>query len=240
MGHVAELNVSADQQADKSARRDSVPRWTGEQPIPLSFSQEQIWLHTQLVPDIPIYNEPVTIRRDGTLDVPALERSLTEIVRRHPAWRTTFAFADGDPVQVIQPVAPVHLPVVDLSDTPFSQRESEALRLAREAAVRPFDLSRDPLFRGFVVHLSEMDHSVRRPVPGSTKPEMLLATWPTEILNCSAVLTTRSRSAGFASNWRKLKRPFANMTECGMLQWQFDKRVGRSRCSWPLSSRRTG
>jgi surfactin family lipopeptide synthetase A len=127
-------------------------------PLGLSFSQEQIWLHAQLVPNIPIYNEAVTIRRDGTLDVPALERSLTEIVRRHAGWRTTFAFADGDPVQVIQPVSPVHLPVVDLSDIPFSQREAEAVRLARAAAVRPFDLSRDRLFRGLVVHFSEMEH----------------------------------------------------------------------------------
>src|SRR5215471_5715189 len=75
---------------------------------PLSFAQQQIWLHAQLVPQgSPVYNEPVTIHRHGKLDVSVLERVLTEIVRRHEAWRTTFSRGDGEPVQVIQPVTPV-------------------------------------------------------------------------------------------------------------------------------------
>jgi surfactin family lipopeptide synthetase A len=158
MGHVAQLNVSADLETDNSSVRDSVPHSADERSIPLSFAQEQIWLHAQMVPHIPIYNEAVTIRREGTLNVSTLARSLTEIIRRHSAWRTTFAFVDGEPVQVIQPAAPVSLQVVDLSDIPSSQCEHEALRLATDIAVRPFDLSRDALLRAFLVHFSEKEH----------------------------------------------------------------------------------
>jgi surfactin family lipopeptide synthetase A len=158
MGDVASGNLSAGLLAKKSAVSCGIPRSTDEKAIPVSYAQEQIWLHAQLVPHIPIYNEPVTMHRDGILDVPALERTLTEIVRRHAAWRTSFAFVHGDPVQVIHPVAPVHLPVVDLRDTAFSEREPQALRLAKESALRPFDLCRDMLFRGFVVHFSETEH----------------------------------------------------------------------------------
>jgi surfactin family lipopeptide synthetase A len=158
MGDVAQQHVSADLQADRPTASCSIPRSSGDKTIPLSSGQEQIWLHAQLVPYVPIYNEAVTIRRHGTLDVGALERSFTEIVRRHPAWRTGFEFVDGEPVQVIRPVASVQLPVIDLSGVPFSHREAEALRLAADAAVRPFDLSRDTLFRGFVVHLTETEH----------------------------------------------------------------------------------
>src|SRR5271156_615386 len=97
---------------------------------PLSFAQQQIWLHAQLVPGLPIYNEPVTLRRHGTLDVTALGRALSEIVRRHQAWRTTFMPVDGEPVQIVQPPVPVLVPQVDLSHIAESDREVEARRLA--------------------------------------------------------------------------------------------------------------
>jgi surfactin family lipopeptide synthetase A len=137
---------------------EAIPRVADRNAAPLSFAQHQIWLHAQLAPDTPIYNEPVTIRRNGSLDVRVLERALTEIVRRHQAWRTTFSVVDGEPVQVIQPVRPVQLRVIDLSQIPTSQRESEARRLAIEDSVRPFDLSQGPLFRCLVVHLSDTEH----------------------------------------------------------------------------------
>jgi surfactin family lipopeptide synthetase A len=158
MGHAAELNVSADLRPDKSALPHNILRSAGHEAIPLSFTQEQIWLHAQLLPGIPIYNETVTIHREGTLDAPSLAHSLTEIVRRHPVWRTNFALVNGEPVQVIQPITPANLQVVDVSDIPFSQREAAALRLAKEAAMRPFDLHRDTLFRALLVHFSETEH----------------------------------------------------------------------------------
>jgi aspartate racemase len=128
------------------------------QPAPLSFAQQQIWLHAQMVPGLPIYNEPVTVRPRGAVDVPTLGRALTEIVRRHQAWRTNFVLVDGEPVQVVQPVAPVALPQVDLSHLPESERETEARRLANHDALRPFELSQGPLFRALVVRFSETEY----------------------------------------------------------------------------------
>jgi surfactin family lipopeptide synthetase A len=135
----------------------SIPRLSGNT-APLSFAQQQIWLHTQLVPEIPIYNEPVTIRRDGPLDVPVLERALTEIVRRHQAWRTTFTLVNGEPAQVILPAAPVHLRLVDLTGLPSSTRELEAEKLGVAEAVLPFDLSQGPLFRALLVRFRDTEH----------------------------------------------------------------------------------
>ena len=51
--------------------------------IPLSHAQEQVWVHAQLAPELPLYNEPVTIHYSGRLDVSALQRSFNEILRRH-------------------------------------------------------------------------------------------------------------------------------------------------------------
>lgn len=137
---------------------ERVSRLAGVRIAPLSAAQQQIWVHTQLVPEIPIYNEPVTIHRRGSLDVPALERTLTEIVRRHESWRTTFTLVGGEPVQVVDAVKPVQLQVTDLSRFPAMQRESEARRLALEDAVRPFNLSQGPLFRALLVRLSDTEH----------------------------------------------------------------------------------
>ena len=136
----------------------AIPRLRNSGRAPLSFAQQQIWLHAQMVPGIPIYNEPVTIHRHGSLDVAALGLALNEIVRRHEAWRTSFSLLDGEPVQVIEPSRPVPLPVADLRHIPASQRESEARRLAVEDAMRPFDLSRGPLFRVLLVHFSDTEH----------------------------------------------------------------------------------
>ena len=158
MQEVAHRRESVDLSAARWPVSTVVAHSTDDTSIPLSPAQEQIWLHVQLVPHTPIYNEAVTIRRNGTLDVPALERSFTEIVRRHQAWRTAFRFVDGELAQVIHSPAPVHFPVFNLSNVHFSQREAEALRLAAKAAALPFDLSREALFRGFVAHLSETEH----------------------------------------------------------------------------------
>src|SRR5579864_1251793 len=65
--------------------------------IPLSHAQEQVWVHAQIAPEIPLYNEPVTIHYSGPLDVAALERAFNEILRRHEAWRTCFVVVNGQP-----------------------------------------------------------------------------------------------------------------------------------------------
>ena len=63
----------------------------------------------------------------GQLDIAVLERSLSEIVRRHESLRTTFVVVDGAPVQRIAAPEPVKLPVVDLSAAPEATRMEEAL-----------------------------------------------------------------------------------------------------------------
>src|SRR5438067_6932834 len=77
----------------------SIQRRASAGPAPLSFGQEQVWLHTQMAAGFPIYNEPVTVHRNGPLDVGALERSLSEILRRHEAWRTSFQVVNGELMQ---------------------------------------------------------------------------------------------------------------------------------------------
>jgi len=150
--HIAELST------DKAQSLTAVGRRVAGNIVPLSHGQEQIWLHSQLVTDVSLYNEPITIYKAGALDHEMLEQALTEMVRRHEAWRTNFQVVDGQPVQVIGEPYEVRVPVVDLRGIPGPQRDPEALRLAVEDAQRPFDLTKGPLFRVLLIHLSDDDH----------------------------------------------------------------------------------
>ncbi len=141
----------------EESRPSSIPKRSSSGPAPLSYSQQQIWLHSQLAGAYLIYNEPITIHRHGELNVSALERSFTEVVRRHEAWRTTFEWAGDEGVQIVHP-APAHIkiPFVDLRA--HKQPEREALRLATEDARQPFDLAHGPMYRLRLVRLSDDEH----------------------------------------------------------------------------------
>src|SRR5438067_7150298 len=101
-----------------------IPKRKERGPAPLSYSQQQIWLHSQLAGAYLIYNEPITIHRHGELNVSALEGSFAEIVRRHEAWRTIFQWDGGQGVQIVHP-APEHIeiPFIDLRAHPRAEEE---------------------------------------------------------------------------------------------------------------------
>ncbi|HYG64235.1 MAG TPA: amino acid adenylation domain-containing protein, partial [Thermoanaerobaculia bacterium] len=128
--------------------------------LSLSFAQQRLWFIDQLEPGSPLYNMPVALRVEGSLDAAVLALCLGEIVRRHEALRTVFAALQGTPVQVIQPAEPFRLPVVDLSALPESVREELARTLAVAEAGWPFDLAQGPMLRGLLLRLAESDHAV--------------------------------------------------------------------------------
>src|SRR5690242_20624718 len=152
------LEKSLRGQVSLKSVQPSIPRRDASQPIPLSYSQEQVWMHAQLVPDIPLYNEPVTIHYSGELDVAALEASFNEILRRHEAWRTCFKIVDGKPVQDVKGELSVSIPVVDLRQIPEDQRDSAATSIATLEAATPLDLAQAPLFRVRLIRLAEREY----------------------------------------------------------------------------------
>ncbi|HYR08037.1 MAG TPA: amino acid adenylation domain-containing protein, partial [Longimicrobium sp.] len=125
---------------------------------PLSFAQERLWFLDRLDPGGTTYNMAWSLRLQGALDIGAVERSLSEIVRRHETLRTTFREVDGSPVQVIAPFGGFTLPVEDFSGLAEADRETEVRRRVAEDAARPFDLAAGPLFRAALLRLGEEDH----------------------------------------------------------------------------------
>jgi Condensation domain len=135
-----------------------IPHRPADEVVPLSFGQEQIWLHSQLAPEAPLYTESLTIRRRGPLDPEALAACFDEIVRRHDMWRTTLAWADGRLIQQVHADGEAHLRLVDLRHLPEEDREPAALGLAAEDLRRPFDLFLEAGVRAQLVTLSDGDH----------------------------------------------------------------------------------
>ncbi|MDB4948389.1 MAG: tycC3 [Gemmatimonadetes bacterium] len=121
--------------------------------LPLSFAQERMWFIDRLGPGAGAYTIAPAVRLTGALHLPALERALGEVVRRHEPLRTAFPERDGRPVQRVAPAEAFHLPIL-----PFDGDDAELSRRATELGAQPFDLERGPLFRAALLRLGEAEH----------------------------------------------------------------------------------
>jgi len=139
---------------------ESIKPITRDANLPLSFAQQRLWFIDQIDPGNHAYNLPTAVRLTGLLNITALEQSLNAIVSRHETLRTIFATVEGQPVQKIQPITDITIPIVDLRGHERSpqQREVEAKRIALEEAQRPFKLAQGPLLRVMLLQLDEAEY----------------------------------------------------------------------------------
>jgi amino acid adenylation domain-containing protein len=126
--------------------------------LPLSFAQQRLWFLDQFEPNSSLYNIPIALRLAGTLNIPALEQSLQEIIHRHEALRTNFITVDGQATQIIQTQTNWTVSVVQLQHLSTSEIEIAAQQLVQQQALQPFDLANQPLVRATLVVLSETEH----------------------------------------------------------------------------------
>jgi len=126
--------------------------------VPLSFAQQRLWFLDQLEPGSPAYNIAGALRMAGQLDVRALGRSLSEIVRRHESLHTSFVVVGGLPTQVIASASHLPLAFDDLTALPVAQREADLQRLMKEEVRKPFDLRESPLLRARLLRLAADEH----------------------------------------------------------------------------------
>jgi hypothetical protein len=91
------------------------PRKNRTDRAPLSYGQRRLWFIDQLQPNSSVYNMPAAYRFRGFLDLAALSRAISHIVARHEVLRTTFTTVDSEPLQLINPAAPLDLPLIDIS-----------------------------------------------------------------------------------------------------------------------------
>jgi len=91
---------------------------------------------------------------EGALDRAALERALTDLLRRHSILRTTYREALGRLVQFVTPAEDISsfaLEVTDVSTVPEPEREARQRAVIGTLRARTFDLSRDLPVRGALI-----------------------------------------------------------------------------------------
>ena len=125
--------------------------------LSLSYAQQRLWFLDQLEPNSALYNIPLALRLEGTINISALEQSLQTIIERHEALRTNFMTVDGEPTPIIHPETTWTVSVVDLTDLSTAEQKTEAQKLAQQQATQPFDLASEPLIRVTLVRLNETE-----------------------------------------------------------------------------------
>ncbi|HEX6036994.1 amino acid adenylation domain-containing protein, partial [Longimicrobium sp.] len=187
----------------ESARRGGAPALPPVVPVPhegrlpLSWAQERLFFLDRLQPGLAFYNVPMAVWLGGGLDVPALERALGEVLRRHEVLRTTFQEHDGTPYLHVAPFTAFHLPVEDLSAA--ADVEAQARRQVEDEAARPFDLQAGPLFRARLLRLTDEDHVLLVSMHHAVSDE-----WSMGVL-------VRELSAGYAAAREGAPSPLAHL-----------------------------
>jgi amino acid adenylation domain-containing protein len=131
---------------------------SGRHIFPLSFAQQRLLFLDQLDPGTSAYNLTRVIRMVGPLDSGVLTQTLDRLVTRHASLRTRFAFEAETGYQIVEDGVEFQLPVLDISRLPETDREAEALRLAKGEGHKSFDLASGPLFRSALIRLGSPDH----------------------------------------------------------------------------------
>ncbi|EAZ88188.1 non-ribosomal peptide synthetase, partial [Crocosphaera chwakensis] len=126
--------------------------------IPLSFSQQRLWFLHQLNPNNSAYTLSSAFQIKGKLNISALEKSFSEIIKRHEILRTNLVDIGGKSFQYIHQNVNFQLPIIDLEDLPTKQREIEAKIKVNQLINIPFDLAEDCLFRVQLLRLDEKNY----------------------------------------------------------------------------------
>ncbi len=138
----------------QTTSRHSIRPGVRTEPLPLSFGQERLWFMDRVEGQQLLYNEHWALHLRGQLDVQALSRAFTEIVRRHEILRTTYAQIDGTLRQMIAAPAPVLLSIRECTHADAQTIQAEVTAAWQE----PFDLTEGPLWRVQLLRTAATEH----------------------------------------------------------------------------------
>ena len=122
--------------------------------VPLSYSQERMWLIQSLEPKNTAYNIAFALRITGPLETELCARAFEILVERHDILRTRIRLVDDNAIQELQPSPGGVLALVDFR----AEGEGAAMRTAEAEAKRPFDLALGPVIRATLYRASTEVH----------------------------------------------------------------------------------
>jgi len=112
----------------------------------LSSAQKRLYILHALERQSIGYNFPSVVSLEGNIETQSLENTIQRLIKRHEALRTSFAVANGEPVQRIHDRVDFKLEVYDRGEKHIQR------------FLRPFDLSLPPLIRVGLIREGSKKH----------------------------------------------------------------------------------
>lgn len=122
--------------------------------VRMSFAQKRLWLHQQMDPNEPFYNNIAVFELKGDVCPVILENAINQIILRHETLRTTYLEEKGQLFQVVHPYKKINLELTDLSSLD-KDKDNIILSLIKREARMPIDLIKGPIIRVRIFRLSE-------------------------------------------------------------------------------------
>ncbi len=154
---IAKLKESSEQVINKHSAYLPFERIERNTTLELSFAQQRLWFLDNLEPGKANYNIPTALRIQGNLSETSLVKALHALVQRHESLRTVFNAEDGKAFQTILDSVDFQVYRQDFSEMPLKKAETAALKYCKEESVKPFDLTKGPLFRSGLLKLANED-----------------------------------------------------------------------------------
>ncbi len=126
--------------------------------IPTTESQMEIWLSCTLGGDDAnrAFNESISLKFNGSLNIKAFEESLVSIIYRHESLHSAFS-ADGSQMIVFKEM-PFLYDFIDISNLGKSEIGAKLDEFVKEEAYFIFDLLNGPLTKFKLIKLSESEY----------------------------------------------------------------------------------
>jgi len=120
--------------------------------------QKEIWLSCMIGGDDAnrAYNESISLKLKGVLDIPAFSKAIDQLVQRHEALRATVS-PDGETL-IIYKNFPCALFFEDLSSAEEEEAFKQIQDFIRREITEVFDLKEGPLFKAYLHRISQQEY----------------------------------------------------------------------------------
>ncbi|ODB35888.1 hypothetical protein BB427_16405 [Pseudoalteromonas sp. BMB] len=136
---------------------EAIPQRNFKDALPLSFTQQRLWIVDKLNEGSVEYNMPLAFQISGVFDIDAAERTLEEIVNRHEILRTVYHEKDGAPYQHILPPQKVTIARHNLSGIEGGEQQARMWDIITQDSQLSFNLQRDLMIRANFILLTDPD-----------------------------------------------------------------------------------
>jgi amino acid adenylation domain-containing protein len=201
--------------AERRERLKELLREKADQPeraFPLSYTQRALWYLHQLAPQSSAYNEAFALRIRFGLEYHTLQEIWRSLIVRHPVLRTTYTSRHGAPVQQVRRHVDLQFEETDASNWSEAQLQSAL----EEAAHRPFDLERGPVFR-----CNLFKRANRECILALAVHHLAVDLWSMATLMRETQILYAARTAGLETSLPPLKRQYNDF-----VAWQEQRLAG--------------